>query len=74
MPKLFDGYAKDDRILGRPEAWRRLCNGFDHGEIARQLHEEGVLIPDDSGGKLSKSERVMGKPDRYYVLKRASLA
>jgi hypothetical protein len=37
MPKLFDGYAKDDRILGRPEAWRRLCNGFDHGEIARQL-------------------------------------
>jgi hypothetical protein len=30
-----------------------------------------MLIADDSGGKFSKLERVMGKkPDRYYVLKR----
>jgi hypothetical protein len=73
-PELFDGYAKDDRVLVRPEAWRRLCNGFDHGEIARQLLEEGMLIADHSGGKLSKLEKVMGKTERYYVLKRASLA
>ena len=26
-PELFDGYVKPDRILVRPEAWRRYCNG-----------------------------------------------
>ena len=26
-PELFDGYAKRDRILVTPEAWRRRCNG-----------------------------------------------
>jgi uncharacterized protein (DUF927 family) len=72
-PELFDGYVKDDRVLVRPEAWRRLCNGFDHGEIARQMHQQGALIADDSGGKLSRLEKVMGKVERYYVLKREFL-
>jgi len=72
-PELFNGYVKDDRILVRSEAWRRLCNGFDRGEIARQMHQQGVLIADDSGGKLSRLEKVMGKVERYYVLKREFL-
>jgi hypothetical protein len=72
-PELFDGYVKHDRILVRPKALRRYCNGFDHGEIARQLHKEGALIADDSGGKLSRSEKVIGKTERFYVLKLASL-
>ena len=34
-PEHFDGYVKPDRILIRPEAWRRYCDGFDPAEIAR---------------------------------------
>jgi putative DNA primase/helicase len=73
-PELFDGYVKADRILVRPEAWRRYSNGFDHSEIARQLHKDGALIADVRGGKLSRSEKIMGRTERFYVLKRASLA
>jgi len=68
-PKLFDGYAKPDHILVRPEAWRRYCNGFDPAEIARHFQQRNILIPDDDGSKLSRSERVMGKADRFYTLK-----
>jgi putative DNA primase/helicase len=68
-PQLFDGYAKPDRILVRPEAWRRYCNGFDPAEIARHFQQRNILIPDDDGSKLSRSERVMGKAERFYNLK-----
>ena len=67
--ELFDGYAKPDRILVRPEAWRRYCNGFDPAEIARHFQHRNILIADDDGSKLSRSERVMGKADRFYNLK-----
>jgi putative DNA primase/helicase len=72
-PKLFDGYAKPDRILVRPEAWRRYCNGFDPAEIARHFRQRNILIADDDGSKLSRSERVMGKAERFYNLKLPSL-
>ncbi len=73
-PELFDGYAKPDRVLVRPEAWRRLSNGIDVAEIARHLQQQGALIADVRGGKLSRSEKVLRKTERFYVLKRASLA
>ena len=66
--ELFDGYAKPDRILVRPDAWRRYCNGFDPTEIARYFQQCGKLIADDDGSKLSRSERVMGKAERFYNL------
>ena len=53
-----------ERILVRPEAWNRLCNGLAH-EIAVHLKKHGMLIP-DRDGKLSKSEQVIGKLDRFY--------
>jgi uncharacterized protein (DUF927 family) len=69
--KDFDGYVKPDRILVRPEAWRRYCNGVDPSEIARHFQRRGVLIADGEG--VSKAEQVIGKADRFYVLLRASL-
>jgi uncharacterized protein (DUF927 family) len=70
-PELFDGYAKPDRILIRPEAFRRYCNGSDPGDIARHLRQRGVLIADENS--VSKSEQVIGKTERFYVWSRASL-
>jgi uncharacterized protein (DUF927 family) len=68
-PQLFDGYARPGGILVRPEAWRRYCNGFDPAEIARHFQRRNILIADDDGSKLSRSERVMGKAERFYNLK-----
>jgi putative DNA primase/helicase len=70
-PEVFDGYVKPDRILVRTEAWRRYCNGFDPTEIARHFQQRGALIADDHG--VSKSEQVIGKTGRFYVLARAAL-
>jgi uncharacterized protein (DUF927 family) len=70
-PELFDGYAKPDHILVRPEAWRRYCNGFDPAEIAEHLKQRGVLIPGHNS--VSKAEQVIGKVERFYVLSRAAL-
>jgi uncharacterized protein (DUF927 family) len=70
-PELFDGYVKPDRILVRTDAWRRYCNTFDPSEIARHFKQRGALIADDHG--LSKSEQVIGKTGRFYVLARAAL-
>jgi hypothetical protein len=70
-PKLFDGYVKPDRILIRPEALQRYCNGFDPGEIAERFKQRGVLIPGDK--KLSRTEQVIGTGERFYVLRRTSL-
>jgi hypothetical protein len=68
----FDGYVTPERILVRPEAWNRLCTGPAH-EIAVHLKQRGVLIADERGGKLTRLEKVMGKVERYYVLKRELL-
>ena len=62
---------KPDRILIRPEAWRRFCNGFDPAEIARVFQQRGALIADENG--VTKSEQVIGRTRRFYVLSRASL-
>jgi uncharacterized protein (DUF927 family) len=71
-PEAFDGYAKPDRVLIRPEAWRRYCDGFDPAEIARHFQQQGALIADDNG--VSKSEQILGgTTGRFYVLSRASL-
>jgi len=70
-PELYDGFAKPDRILVRTEAWRRYCNGFDPGEIARHFQQRGALIADEGG--VSKAEQVIGKVERFYVLSRATL-
>jgi len=68
-PWLFDGYVKPDGcVLVPPEAWRRRCEGFDPAKIARHLQQRGVLIA-AVGGKLSRSERVKGKAQRFYTLK-----
>jgi hypothetical protein len=70
-PELFDGYAKPDRILIRPEAWWRYCNGVDPGEIAQHFKQLGALIADDNS--VSRAEQVIGKIGRFYVLSRAVL-
>jgi hypothetical protein len=70
-PEQFDGYAKPDRILIRPEAWRRYCNGFDPAEIAEHFKQRGVLIAGDNS--VSKPEQVIGTVGRFYVLSRAAL-
>jgi putative DNA primase/helicase len=70
-PERFDGYVKPDRILIRPEAWRRFCNGFDPAEIARGFQRRGALIADENG--VTKSEQVVGRSERFYVLSRAAL-
>ena len=70
-PELFDGYVKPDRILVRPEAWRRYSNGFDPTAIAQHFQQRGALIAD--GYSFSKTEQVPGKSERFYVLLRASL-
>jgi putative DNA primase/helicase len=70
-PELFDGYVKPNRVLVRPEAWRRYCNGFDPAAMAQHFQQRGALIADDNS--LSKSEQVIGKTGRFYVLSRASL-
>jgi len=70
-PELFDGYAKPDHVLVRPEAWRRYCNGFDPSDIARQFERHGALV--GGGSKASKSEQVIGGSGRFYVLVRAAL-
>jgi uncharacterized protein (DUF927 family) len=70
-PQLYDGYIKPNRILVRPEAWRRYCNGFDPAAIAQHFKQRGALIAD--GNSLSKSEQVIGKSGRFYVLSRVSL-
>ncbi len=67
--ELFDGYAKPDRILIRPDAWRRYCNGLNPAEIAEHFKQCGVLIAGDNS--LSKAEQVIGAVGRFYVLTRA---
>jgi putative DNA primase/helicase len=72
-PEGFDGYSKPDRILVRPEAWRRYCNGADPAEIARHFFQRGVLIPDADGKGAAKTEAVIGGTERFFVLWRSGL-
>jgi uncharacterized protein (DUF927 family) len=65
-PELFDGYVKSHCILVRPQAWRRFCDGFDIAEIARVFQQRGALIA-------NKTEQVVGRSERFYVLSRAAL-
>jgi hypothetical protein len=58
--------VKPDRILIRPEAWHRLCDGHD-AEFVEHLRHLGKLMP-DGGGKTSRKERILGESARYYVL------
>jgi uncharacterized protein (DUF927 family) len=70
-PDEFDGYVKGDRVLVRPEAWHRLCDGLDANAMAEHFRAKKWLIADEKGGKLAKKERVPGgKTDRFYVLVR----
>jgi uncharacterized protein (DUF927 family) len=70
-PELYDGYVKPDRVLVRPDALRRYCNGFDPIEIARVFQRRGALIA--SKNDPSKIEQVPGRTDRFYVLSLTSL-
>jgi hypothetical protein len=71
-PKDFDGFVKSDHVLVRSKAWPRYCNGVEPAEIARYLVDRGVLVPGKDGG-FSKPEQVIGKSERFYVLRRAAL-
>ena len=67
------GYVKDGRILVEPTAWRGvLCAGYDPEKTARHLKTEGLLIADETGGKLQRQEKVKRGGDvvtaRFYVL------
>jgi Domain of unknown function (DUF927) len=70
-PEPFDGYVKPDRILIRPGAWQRRCNGSDPGEIAEHFNQRGALIGGDAS--FTKTEQVIGGTRRFYVLRRSSL-
>jgi putative DNA primase/helicase len=74
MPDLLDGYVKDDdRILLRPEAWFRLCDGCDAAAVAEHLRERGWLIPGETAGKPRKERIGKKQPQRFYVLRRSFL-
>ena len=67
------GYVKDGRILVEPTAWRSvLCAGYDPVKTARHLKDEGLLMADETGGKLQRQEKVKRGGDvvtaRFYVL------
>jgi putative DNA primase/helicase len=67
------GYVKDGRILVEPTAWRSvLCAGYDPIKTARHLKTEGLLMADETGGKLQRQEKVKRGGDivtaRFYVL------
>jgi putative DNA primase/helicase len=67
------GYVKDGRILVEPTAWRTvLCAGYDPGKTAGHLKTEGLLLADETGGKLQRQEKVKRGGDvvtaRFYVL------
>lgn len=72
----FDGYVKPDPkhgdlILIRPEAWRRYCNGFDCTAMAQHFKQRDILIARGKG--TTQSEQVIGRSERFYVLRRSSL-
>ena len=67
------GYLKEGRILVEPTAWRNvLCAGYDPVKTARHLKGEGLLMADETGGKLQRQEKVKRGGDivtsRFYVL------
>ena len=67
------GYVKDGRILVEPTAWRgELCARYDPEKTARHLKAEGLLMADETGGKLQRQEKVIRGGDvktaRFYVL------
>ena len=67
------GYVKDGRILVEPTAWRgELCAAYDPEKTARHLKAEGLLMADETGGKLQRQEKVIRGGDvktaRFYVL------
>ena len=64
---------KDGRILVEPTAWRgELCAGYDPRKTAQHLKAEGLLMADETGGKLQHQEKVIRGGDvktaRFYVL------
>jgi uncharacterized protein (DUF927 family) len=67
-PEQFDGYIKPGLVLIRPEPFRRLCDGAESAGVARHLLQRGVLVPDDKGG-FSKSEQIVSRSGRFYVLR-----
>jgi uncharacterized protein (DUF927 family) len=67
------GYVKDGRILVEPTAWKSvLCAGYDPVKTAQHLKREGLLFPDEAGGKLQRQEKVLRGGEvataRFYVL------
>jgi uncharacterized protein (DUF927 family) len=50
-----------------PEAYKALCAG-NPTETARALARQGMLVPDEKGGKFSRSERTPAGTRRVYVL------
>ena len=60
-PELFDGYVEPHRVLIRPEAWRRFCNGFDPAAIACYFEQRGALIW-GTPAALQKQNRCPVKP------------
>ena len=67
------GYVKEGRILVEPTAWRKvLCAGYDPEKTAKHLKAEGMLMPDEAGGKLQRHEKVLRGGDvvtaRFYVI------
>ncbi len=69
-PKEFDGYVKPDRVLIWPEAWRRLCEGHDPIKVAEHLQRQKVLMPGARKGESARTETILGKSGRFYVLRR----
>jgi hypothetical protein len=72
-PEAYDGYVKDGVVLIRPEAWAKRCAGADSAEIARHLHARGALLASEKDGKFSKTVQTIGRPERFYVVRRTAL-
>jgi putative DNA primase/helicase len=62
------GYREGAVFFVLPKAFKEICEGYD--DAAKTLIAEGMLIPDEKGGKSSQSVRIQAhyKPrDRFYV-------
>jgi uncharacterized protein (DUF927 family) len=65
----FDGYAKEGRILIRPDAWRRLWFGLDPDAVKEHLLRAELLIAGPKGDVPSLEKfKSHAAPGRFYVV------
>jgi uncharacterized protein (DUF927 family) len=62
------GRDNDRRWFILSEEWKKICEGFDPTSVAKVLLKHGVLESGNEPGRYTKVERILGRPQRFYVL------